>query len=92
MTTLIPRPLGRTPKMTNGAPRSREHRAELTWLGNGAWCARDTRVPTDDARCVIAYVECVDDRVEVMWIHTRRPLSTFRSLRDAYTALNESLS
>ena len=91
MTALTPRHSASTMKSTNAARSSGEHRAELKWLGNGAWCARDTAVATDDSRCVIAYVECVEDRVEVMWIGRRRPPSVFASLRDAYIALNESL-
>jgi len=61
---------------------------ELTWVGNGAWRATDTTVPADDARCLIAYVECVHHRVEVTWLDSRRPRSFFPSLREAYAALN----
>lgn len=74
-----------------GLPRGRGIAApavELTWIGNGAWRATDTTVPADDARCLIAFVECVDHRVEVTWLNGRRPPSVFPSLRDAYVALN----
>lgn len=73
-----------------GLPRGRGGAApavELTWIGNGAWRATDTTVPADDARCLIAYVECVDHRVEVTWLDGRRPRSFFPTLRDAYAAL-----
>src|SRR3954451_15607410 len=67
------------------------HRVQLTWIGNGAWRACDVTIPADDARCLIAYVECVDHHVEVLWIGARRPPSFFGSLREAYIALNRSL-
>ena len=74
-----------------GVPRSPGTSAravELTWLGHGAWRATDTTVPADDARCLIAYVECIHHRVEVTWLDGRGPRSFFASLRDAYAALN----
>ena len=74
-----------------GLPRGRGTAApavELTWVGKGAWRATDTTVPADDARCLIAYVECVHHRVEVTWLDGRGPRSFFTSLRDAYAALN----
>ena len=74
-----------------GLPRGRGTAApavELTWVGKGAWRATDTTVPADDARCLIAYVECVHHRVEVTWLDGRGPRSFFASLRDAYAALH----
>jgi hypothetical protein len=61
---------------------------ELTWVGSGAWRASDPTVPPDDARFLIAYVVCIDHRVEVTWINSRRPPSYLPTLRDAYTALS----
>ena len=76
---------GRDPASAAGEhPRT----VELTWIGNGGWRAIDTSVPADDAGCVIAYLQCIERRVEVTWIGSRRPPSCFTTLRDAYTALN----
>ena len=70
--------------------REDRHRVELTWVGNGAWRALDVTVPQNDARCLLAYLECRGDRVEVTWVRPFRPRSVFASLRDAYLAVNLS--
>lgn len=91
MTTIDRSPTRRlrsAPPLAPAEHRGEQHRVELNWVGNGAWRACDVAIPEDDARCLIAYLECHDDRVEVTWIRPFRPRSVFSSLRDAYLAVN----
>ena len=92
-TTIGPSPSGRltAPPPTESTRPRDEHRVELEWIGNGAWRACDVTVPPDDATCLIAYVECRADCVEVTWVRPFRPMSSFESLREAYTAVSRAL-
>jgi hypothetical protein len=74
-------------------PRSvrSERLVELEWVGHGAWRACDVAVPSDDARCVIAYVECRAGCVDVTWVTPFRPMSRFDSLREAHRAIALSM-
>lgn len=65
-------------------------RIELLWVGDGAWCACDTALPRNDARRVIAFVECVNHRVEVTWVRERRPSGVYETLRDAVRDIERS--
>lgn len=93
MTSKVPRSLPARPALppsTESQRREADCKHELEWVGNGGWRARDAMLSADDARCVIAYLECTGGHVDVTWINPFRPQSTFPSLRDAYTALTQS--
>jgi hypothetical protein len=64
---------------------------QLKWVGNGGWRACDAAVPENDARCLIAYVECVDHHVEVTWMNARPKTTSFPTLREAYAAIDGAL-
>ena len=61
--------------------------AELVWMGSGGWVAYDTSVPENDARRVLAYLECKDQHVDVTWVRDQRPDERFASLREALQAV-----
>jgi hypothetical protein len=60
---------------------------ELTWVGHGAWVARDPSLPANEARSVIAFIEHRDHHVSVLWVRDRRDASTYDSLREACDAV-----
>lgn len=57
--------------------------AQLLWVGDGAWVACDPLVLENDPRRVIAYVECRDHAVHVLWVRERRRPTRCRTLREA---------
>jgi hypothetical protein len=63
---------------------------ELVWLGQGAWVACDPSLPEDDGRRVIAYLECKDGLVYVLWVRDRGAVIEFTSLREALEAVRRS--
>lgn len=67
-------------------------RAELRWVGSGAWCAYDSALAKDDARRVIAFLECASDHVDVVWVREHRPPDRFDSLRSALVAVELAMS
>ena len=67
-------------------------RAELRWVGSGAWCAYDRSLDKNDARRVIAFLECKNDHVDVVWVRERRPPERFDSLRSALVAVELAMS
>ncbi|MCR2763111.1 hypothetical protein NQ152_06250 [Microbacterium sp. zg.B48] len=68
----------------------RKSSPELVWIGDGAWVARDTRLAENDPHRVVAYLECKDHRVYVLWVRGRRDVSCFNSLREALTEIAAS--
>ncbi|MHC2998547.1 hypothetical protein [Microbacterium sp. HJ5] len=73
--------------ITTGDPRP-----ELLWVGDGAWVACDPTVAADDPHRVIAYVECKDHIVYVLWVHGGGGVTEFPSLRDALAAIGERMA
>jgi hypothetical protein len=63
---------------------------DLLWVGDGAWCACDTSLEENDPRRVIAFVECKDHHVDVVWVREQRPPGRFDTLRDAVRAIEAS--
>jgi len=59
------------------------HTPKLIWIGDGGWIAYDPDVPKGDPRRILAYVECKDHRVYVLWVHGRSELSVYSSIREA---------
>lgn len=62
-------------------------RPELTWVGESAWVACDASLDHSDPHRVMAYLECADDRVYVLWVHDKRAASSFDTLREALDAI-----
>jgi hypothetical protein len=71
---------------------SRHVRAELLWVGQGAWCACDSDVSPDDPQRVIAFVECRNKHVDVVWVRDRRPPDRFETLREAVRAIDNAVT
>ncbi len=67
-------------------------RPELLWVGSGAWVACDPAVDTSDPRRVLAYLECKDGRVYLLWVSGSAGVCEFDSLRDALDQISERLS
>lgn len=68
---------------SSGTPAAGGSSAELLWVGDGAWVACDPRLDASDPRRVIAYVECRDHAVHVVWVRERRRPTRCRTLREA---------
>jgi hypothetical protein len=66
-------------------------RTELVWLGDGAWVACDPRLDEHDPGRVLAYLECKDSVVYVLWVRDPRGVVEFASLRDALAAVDAIL-
>ena len=64
---------------------------ELRWLGQGAWVACDPSLPEDDARRVIAYLECKDHIAYVLWVSRPGAVVEFDSLREALDAVEHEI-
>jgi hypothetical protein len=65
-------------------------RAELLWVGSGAWCACDRTVKKSDPHRIIAYLKCTSDHVDVLWVRERRSPDRYDSLRSALEAVELS--
>lgn len=65
---------------------------ELSWVGDGGWVACDPQLPANDAHRIIAYVECKDHQVYVLWMHRLGEVSCFETLRDAVQAIGAAQS
>ena len=63
-----------------------QRRPELIWVA-GSWVACDPTLPSDDPRRVLAYLECRDARVYLLWVRDRTGTVTFGSLREAVDAI-----
>ena len=61
--------------------------AELTWVGDGAWVACDPSLAEHDPHRVIAFLECRDHHVDVIWVRDQRPPERFEGLREALRAV-----
>lgn len=68
-----------------------ERKPELQWVGEGAWVATDPDADEHDPHRVIAYLECKDSRVYVLWVSGATGVCEYESLRDALSAISERL-
>ena len=66
-------------------------RPELVWVGSGAWVACDPAAGPDDPHRVVAYLECKDGRVYLLWVGASSHVREFASLRDALDAVAQRL-
>lgn len=64
-------------------------RPELIWVGHGGWVACDASVAPDDPGRVLAYVECKDGLVYVLWVRGGGDVAEFDSIRHALDAIDE---
>lgn len=65
---------------------------ELLWVGNGAWMACDPAAAEDDPGRVIAYVECKDSIVYVLWVHGRERVDEYSSIGEALVAVGQRMT
>lgn len=70
----------------------RTRRPELLWVGSGAWVACDPAREADDPQRVIAYLECKEERVYLLWVRGSAGVCEFGSIRDALDRIAERLS
>lgn len=75
--------------MTTPAEKSRH--PELVWVGSGAWVACDPAAGENDPHRVIAYLECKDNRVYLLWVADPDGVHEFGSIRLALEAVSERL-
>lgn len=67
-------------------------RPDLQWVGDGAWVATDPACAANDPNRTIAYLECKDSGVSVLWVSGATGMCTFPSLREALDAIEERLA
>jgi hypothetical protein len=67
-------------------------RPELTWVGSGAWVACDPDADPNDPRRMVAYLECKDERVYLLWVTGSSGVCEFDSIRAALDAIAERLA
>jgi hypothetical protein len=72
--------------ITGGDPRP-----DLVWVGNGGWVACDAAAGEGDPHRVVAYLECKDRIVYVLWVHGRGGVDEYPSLREALAAIAEGM-
>ncbi len=72
-------------------PAVQTRRPELLWVGSGGWVACDPSIDAADPRRVVAYVECKDDRVYVLWVAGAAGVCEFGSVRDALEQIAQRL-
>lgn len=75
---------------TGVAPQttSPHRRPELVWLGHGGWVACDPLAADNDPRRILAYLECCDGRVYVVWVRHGARADEFPTLREAVDAID----
>ena len=76
------------------APKSAEQarRPELLWVGSGGWVACDPLADPNDPHRVIAYLECKDERVYLLWVTGSAGVCEFDSIREALGAISDRLA
>lgn len=68
-----------------------DRRAELTYVGDSGWRVSDGTLPEDDGHRVVAFMERVDDHIEVVWIRSTNAPTRFLALEDALDAADAVL-
>ena len=66
-------------------------RPELLWVGNGGWVACDPEADENDPGRVLAYLECKDSVVYVLFVRGGADVLEFESLRAALDAVDAIL-
>lgn len=74
------------------AGNTMDRRAELTNVGESGWRVCDGSLPADDGRRVVAFMERVDDHIEVVWIRSTNAPTRFAALDDALDAADAVLA
>ena len=69
----------------------RDREPDLQWVGDGAWVASDPAADANDPHRIIAYLECKDSRVYVLWVSGTTGVCEFDSLREALDTIAERL-
>lgn len=72
-------------------PAVQPRRPELLWVGSGGWVACDPSVDATDPRRVVAYLECKEHRVYVLWVTGADGVCEFGSIRDALDQIGQRL-
>jgi hypothetical protein len=67
-------------------------RPELLWVGSGGWVACDPAVDPSDPHRVVAYLECKDERVYLLWVTGSGGVREFASLREALDQISLRLA
>ncbi|MFE5408010.1 hypothetical protein [Microbacterium sp. NPDC056569] len=73
-------------------PAVRTRRPELLWVGSGAWVACDPSVDATDPHRAVAYLECKDDRVYVLWVAGSGGVCEFESISEALEQIAQRLA
>ena len=76
------------PQTTSPPAPSPHRRPELVWLGHGGWVACDPLAAENDPRRILAYLECCDGRVYVVWVRHGARTGEFPTLREAVDAID----
>ncbi|MFE7845951.1 hypothetical protein ACFUTX_12270 [Microbacterium sp. NPDC057407] len=64
---------------------------ELVWVGSGAWVACDPAVAEHDPHRIVAYLECKDARVYLLWVGNPDGVHEFDTIRTALEAVSQRL-
>lgn len=64
---------------------------ELVWVGSGAWVACDPAAAEHDPQRIVAYLECKDSRVYLLWVRNPDGVHEFDSVRAAVEAVSQRL-
>ena len=67
-------------------------RPELVGVGSGGWVACDPDAAADDPHRVVAYLECKDEIVYVLWVAGSTGVREFDSLPAALDAIAARLA
>jgi hypothetical protein len=67
-------------------------RIELTRVGKGCWRLCDPALHESDPRRLVAFVECAEDHVTVLWLRDTHADTRFDTLEDALAAADSLLA
>jgi hypothetical protein len=67
-------------------------RIELTRVGEGCWRLCDPALHESDPRRLVAFVECAEDHVTVLWLRDTHADTRFDTLEDALAAADSLLA
>jgi len=73
-------------------PAVQARRPELQWVGSGAWVACDPSLAATDPHRVVAYLECKDDRVYLLWVTGAAGVCEFGSIGEAIEQITARLA
>ena len=78
--------------LETSTPAVQTRRPDLLWVGSGGWVACDPAIDSADPRRVVAYLECKDDRVYVLWVAGDAGVCEFGSVRDALDEIAQRIA